>query len=155
MMNPNILPSLTMPLNPAHITEASDAAIMPVSDTVPMDINIEDHDAKAMAAVQEQLHVVMEAQAQDRKHQEFAEQYWQLLKADSWKTIVSDNNVAVEASSVTVMLVESRICHVSVHFLQWLLFQRLTCITAMQLGAGNADAGEVAGAIPWGRENSK
>jgi len=114
VMNPNILPSPTMPLTPAHITEASNAAVVPVTDNVPMDIDIEDPIAKAMAAAQEQLHVAMEAQAQDQKCQEFAEQYWQLLKADSRKTIVSDKDAAVEASSVAVMLVESWISHVSV-----------------------------------------
>ena len=69
VMNPNILSSPTMPLTPTHITEASNVAAVPVSDTVPMDIDVEDPVAKAVAAAQEQLHVVMEAQAQDRKHQ--------------------------------------------------------------------------------------
>ena len=64
-MNPNILPSPTMPLNPTHITEASNAAIVPVSNTVPMDIDVEDPVTKSMAAVQEQPHVAMEAQAWD------------------------------------------------------------------------------------------
>jgi len=71
--NPNILPSVTMPLTPAHITEVSNVAVVPITDTVPMDINVEDPDTKAMAAVQEQLHVAMEAQAQDLKCREFAE----------------------------------------------------------------------------------
>jgi len=66
-MNPNILPSPTMPLNPTHIHKASNVAIMPITDKVPMDIDIEDPVAKAMAAAQEQLHVAMEAQARDRK----------------------------------------------------------------------------------------
>jgi len=66
--NPNILPSLTMPFTPAHITEASNAAVVPITDNVPMDIDIEDPVAKAMAAAQEQLCVVMEAKAWDWKH---------------------------------------------------------------------------------------
>src|SRR5882724_3009666 len=53
VMNPNILPTLTMALNPTHITEALNAAIMPITDNVPMDIDIEDPIAKAVAAVQE------------------------------------------------------------------------------------------------------
>src|SRR5882724_2028515 len=65
VMNPNILPSPTMSLTPAHITEALNVAVVPISDTVPMDIDVEDPVAKAVAAVQEQLRVVMEAQAQD------------------------------------------------------------------------------------------
>ena len=64
-MNPNILHSPTMPFTPAHITEASNVANVPVIDSVPMDIDVKDPVAKAMAAAQEQLRVVMEAQAQD------------------------------------------------------------------------------------------
>ena len=63
-MKPNILPTLTMALNPTHITEASNTAIVPITDNVPMDIDIEDPIAKAVAAAQEQLRVVMEAQGQ-------------------------------------------------------------------------------------------
>ena len=57
-----------MPFTPAHITEASNVANVPIIDSVPMVINIEDPVAKAMAAAQEQLCVAMEAQAQDQKH---------------------------------------------------------------------------------------
>ena len=112
-----ILPSLTMPLTPTHITKASNVAVVPISDTVPMDINIKDPFTKAVAAAQEQLHVAMEDQAWDQKCREFAKQYWQLLKADIRKTIVSDKDVAVEAGSITVMLVESQISQVSVQVL--------------------------------------
>jgi len=91
-------------------------ADMPVIESVPMDIDIKDPVAKAMAAAQEQLRVAMEAQAWDWKRREFSKQYWQLQKADSRKTKVLDKDAAVEASSVAVMLVESQIAHVSVHF---------------------------------------
>src|SRR5882724_3941922 len=116
VMNPNILHSPTMPFTLAHITEALNTANMPIIDSVPMDIDIEDPIAKAMAAVQEQLHVAMEAQAQDRKHWEFAEQYWQILKAESWETRASDREVEMEACSAMVMIVELQINHISVNF---------------------------------------
>jgi len=83
VMNPNILHSPTMPFTPAHITEALNVANMPVINSVPMDINIENPITKAVAAAQEQLHVAMEAQAWDLKCWEFAKQYWQILKAES------------------------------------------------------------------------
>ena len=35
------------------------------------------------------------------------------------------------------------------------LFRELTCISATQFGVGLVDTGEVAGAIPWGKENSE
>ena len=66
-MNPNNLLTLTMALNPTHFTEASNMAIVPITDNVPMDIDVEDTVTKAVAAVQEQLCVAMEAQAQERK----------------------------------------------------------------------------------------
>ena len=115
-MNPNILHSPTMPFTPAHITEASNAANVPIIGSVPMDIDVKDPVAKAVAVAQEQLRVAMEAQARDWKRREFAEQYWQLQKADSRKMKVLDKDAAVEVSSVTVMLVESRNAHVSVQF---------------------------------------
>jgi len=64
-MNPNIPQFPTMPLTPAHISQASNVADMPIIDSVPMDIDVEDPIAKAVAAAQEQLRVAMEAQAQD------------------------------------------------------------------------------------------
>ena len=67
-MNPNILQFLTMPLTPAHISQASNAADVPIINSVPMDIDVKDPVAKAMAAAQEQLRVAMEAQARDQKH---------------------------------------------------------------------------------------
>jgi len=66
-MNPNILQFPTMPHTPAHISQASNVADMPIIESVPMDIDVEDPIANAMAAAQEQLHVAMEAQAWDRK----------------------------------------------------------------------------------------
>ena len=65
-----------MPLTPTQLPEALNAAIEPVTDTVPMDIDVEDPVTKAVAAAQEQLCVAMEAQAQDQKRREFAEWYW-------------------------------------------------------------------------------
>src|SRR5882724_2191084 len=65
VMNPNNLLTLTMALNHAHSTEASNMAIVPITNNVLMDIDIEDPVAKAMAAAQDQLHVAMEAQAQE------------------------------------------------------------------------------------------
>ena len=35
------------------------------------------------------------------------------------------------------------------------LFRELTCISATQFVVGLVDIGEVAGAIPWGKENSE
>jgi len=75
-LNPNILPVPTMPLTPTQLPEASNAAIEPITDTVPMDIDVEDPIAKAMAAAKEQLCAAMEAQAQDQKRRKFAERYW-------------------------------------------------------------------------------
>ena len=66
-MNPNIPQFPTMPLTPAHISQALIVAVVPIIDSVPMDIDVKDPVAKAMAAAQEQLRVAMEAQAWDRK----------------------------------------------------------------------------------------
>jgi len=75
-LNPNILPVPTMPLTPTQLPEASNVAIEPVTDNVPMDIDVEDPVTKDVAVAKEQLRVVMEAQARDQKHHEFTEQYW-------------------------------------------------------------------------------
>jgi len=72
-LNPNILPVPTMPLTPAQLPEALNTAIEPVIDNVPMDIDVEDPVAKAVAAAKEQLRVAMEAQARDQKRREFTE----------------------------------------------------------------------------------
>src|SRR5882724_12563489 len=85
-MNFNILPVSTMSLTPAQLPEASNVAIEPVTNNVPMDIDVEDPVAKAMAAAKEQLRVAMEAQARDQKHHKFTERYWRLQRIESQKT---------------------------------------------------------------------
>src|SRR5467141_2378878 len=55
----------TIPFTPAQSHKALNVAIMPINANVPMDVEIEDPIADAMAAAQEQLHLAMEAQAQD------------------------------------------------------------------------------------------
>ena len=102
-----------MPHTPAHISQALNVADMPIIESVPMDINVKDPMAKAMAAAQEQLHVAMEAQAQDQKRREFAERYWQLQKVESQETRSSDREAAMEACSTAVVVVEVQINHVS------------------------------------------
>src|SRR5882724_6475381 len=134
-LNPNILPVLTMPYTPAQLPEALNAVIEPVTDTVPMDIDVEDPVAKAVAAAQEQLRVAMEAQARDRKRQEFSEQYWRLQKIESQKTQSLDREAAMEACSAVIMVVEVRITHVS--FILWLLFQKLTWYFSYAIWSGH------------------
>ena len=75
-MNPNNPHNPTMPFTPAQLHMASNMAIMPVTANVPMDVDPEDPNAKAVAAAQEQLCLAMEAQAQDLKNCEFADAYW-------------------------------------------------------------------------------
>src|SRR5882724_9739046 len=104
-LNPNILPVPTMPLTPTQLPEASNMAIEHIIDNVPMDINVGDPVAKAMAAAKEQLCVAMEAQAQDQKHREFAEQYWRLQRIKSQKTRSLDREAAMEACSAAIMVV--------------------------------------------------
>src|SRR5882724_4089563 len=116
-LNPNILPVPTMPFTPAQLPEASNVAIEPVIDNVPMDIDIEDPVAKAVAAAKKQLRVVMEAQAQDQKCREFAEQYWRLQRIKSQKTRSLDREAAMEACSAAIMVVGVRITHVSFYFM--------------------------------------
>src|SRR5882724_3871735 len=116
-LNPNILPVLTMPFTPAQLPEASNVAIEPVINNVPMDIDVKDPVAKAVAAAKEQLCVVMEAQARDQKHREFAERYWRLQRTESQKTRSLDREMAMEACSATIMVVGARITHVSFYYM--------------------------------------
>jgi len=95
-----------MPLTPAQLPEALNAAIEPVTDNVAMDIDVEDPAAKAVAAAQEQLRVAMEAQTRDRKRREFAERYWRLQRIEGQKTQSLDREAAMEACSATIMVVE-------------------------------------------------
>ena len=134
-LNPNILPVPTMPLTPAQLPEASNAAIEPITDNVPMDIDIKDPVAKAVAAVKEQLRVAMEAQAWDQKCREFAEQYWQLQRTESQKTQLLDREVAMEACSAAIMVVWAWVTHVSFYFL-WLLFRLLTLYFSYAIWSG-------------------
>ena len=103
-----------MPLTPAQLPEALNAAIEPVTDNVAMDIDVEDPAAKAVAAAQEQLRVAMEAQTRDRKRREFAERYWRLQRIEGQKTQSLDREAAMEACSAAIMVVEARVTHVSV-----------------------------------------
>src|SRR5882724_5068789 len=116
-LNPNILPVPTMPLTPAQLPEASNAAIEPITDNVPMDIDVEDPVAKAVAAEKEQLRVVMEAQARDQKPREFAERYWRLQRIESQKTWSLDREMAMEACSAAIMVVGAWITHVSFYYM--------------------------------------
>src|SRR5882724_10213009 len=124
-LNPNILPVPTMPLTPAQLPEASNAAIKPVIDNVPMDIDVEDPVAKAVAAAKEQLRVAMEAQAWDQKCREFAERYWRLQKIESHKTRSLDREAAMESCSAVIMVVGAQITHVSFYFMAFCFGSRL------------------------------
>ena len=116
-MNPNILPVPTMPHTPAQLPEASNVAIEPVINGVPMDMDIEDPVTKAVAAAKEKLRVAMEAQNRDRKRREFAERYWQLQRIESQKTRLLDRETAMEACSAAIMVVGVWITHVSFYFM--------------------------------------
>src|SRR5882724_3823032 len=105
-----------MPFTPTQLLEASNAAIEPIINNVPMDIDVEDPVAKAMAAAKEQLHVAMEAQAWDQKRQEFTEWYWQLQRTESQKTRSLDREAAMEACSAAIMVVGAWVIHVSFIF---------------------------------------
>ena len=65
-----------MPFTPAQSHQASNTAFMPITVSIPMDVEIKDPIAKAVAAAQEQLRLAMEAQAWDLKNREFADAYW-------------------------------------------------------------------------------
>ena len=106
-----------MPLTPAQPPEASNTAIEPVIDSVPMDIDFEDLVTKAVAAAKEQLRVAMEAQTRDRKCREFTKRYWRLQKIESQKTRSLDREAAMEACSAAIMVVGVRITHVSFYFM--------------------------------------
>jgi len=93
-----------------------------------------------MAAAQEQLHVAMEAQAQDQKCRDFADQYWQLLKTEGQKTRSLDREAAMEACSAVVVVVETWVNHVSLQIFMAFVLGVDLCISATQLGAGNVDA---------------
>ena len=67
-MNPNNSHNPTMPFTTAQSQQASNAAIVPVFANVPMDVDFEDPTAKVVAAAQEQLCLVKEAQARDLKN---------------------------------------------------------------------------------------
>jgi len=69
-----------------------------------MDIDVEDPVAKAVAAVQEQLRVAMEAQAWDRKQREFAERLLATSEVESQKTRSLDKEAEMEACSAAIMV---------------------------------------------------
>ena len=125
-----------MPFTPTQLPEASNAAIDPINDIVPMDIELEDPVAQAMAAAQEQLRLAMVTQMREQKCREYTDVNWQILRAESRKMCSSDREVEMEACSAMIMVVEARIAHVSVSFL-WLLFSDfLTCIFSSVIWSG-------------------
>src|SRR5882672_7362292 len=117
-MNPNNLQTPTMPLIPAHSSEALNVAFVPITVNIPMDVDVEDPIAKAVAAAQEQLCVVMEAQDQDWKCREFTEDYWRLLRVERKIVVVSDKAGVVEMMEEVVMMIEMWYNHVS-QYSQW------------------------------------
>ena len=118
-MNPNNLLNPTMPLQPAHSTKASNVAFVPIAVNVPMDVDSKDPTAKAVAAAQEQLHLAMEAQAQELKHRDFSKEYWQQLRAESKTVVISDKVGLVETMEEAVMMIEMQYNHVS-QYSKWL-----------------------------------
>ena len=112
-MNPNNPPKPTMPFTPAQSQQASNVAIMPITANVPMDVNLEDPTAKAVAAAQEQLRLAMEAQAQDLKNRDFADAYWQDERAEARTMRISDKAGVVDTMEEVVMMLEMRWNHVS------------------------------------------
>src|SRR5882672_567411 len=97
-----------MPFTPTQSTQASNAAFVPVTVNIPMDVEIEDPVTKAVAAAQEQLHLAMEAQSRDLKHCNFAEEYWPQLRAESKLVVISDKAGVVETMEEAVMMIEMR-----------------------------------------------
>src|SRR5882672_9504669 len=112
-MNPNNPHNPTMPFTPAQLQMASNAAIVPITTNVPMDVDPEDPTAKAVAAVQEQLHLAMEAQARDLKNREFADAYWRDKRAEARTVVLSDKAGVVDTMEEVVMMLEMRWNHVS------------------------------------------
>src|SRR5882672_7214426 len=112
-MNPNNSPKLTMPFTPAQSQQASNIAIVPIFANVPMDVNFEDPTAKAVAAAQEQLHLVMEAQAWDLKNRDFADAYWRDERVEARTMRISDKARVVDTMEEVVMMLEMRWNHVS------------------------------------------
>src|SRR5882672_10766400 len=112
-MNPNNPHNPTMPSTTTHSHQASNAAFVPVTVNVPMDIDSEDPTAKAVAAVKEQLHLAMEAQARDLKNREFADTYWQDERAEARMMRIVDKAGVVDTMEEVVMMLEMRWNHVS------------------------------------------
>src|SRR5882672_2727569 len=112
-MNPNNPFKPTMPFTPAQSQKASKAAIVPVTANIPMDVDSEDPNAKAVAAAQEQLRLAMEAQARDLKNREFANTYWRDERAEARMMRISDKAGMVDTMEEVVMMLEMQWNHVS------------------------------------------
>src|SRR5882672_6895364 len=112
-MNPNNPHNPTMPFTPAQLQMASNVAIVPVTANIPMDVDFEDPTAKAVAAVQEQLHLVMEVQARDLKNCEFADTYWRDETVEARTMRISDKAGVVDTMEEVVMMLEMQWNHVS------------------------------------------
>src|SRR5882672_5932001 len=112
-MNPNNSHNPTMPFTPTQSQQASNAAIVPVFANVPMDIDFEDSNAKAVAAAQEQLHLAMEAQARVLKNRDFADAYWRDERAEARTMRISDKAALVDTMEEVVMMLEMRWNHIS------------------------------------------
>src|SRR5882672_1724162 len=113
VMNPNNSPKPTMPFTPAQSQQASNAAIVSIFANVPMDVDFEDPTAKVVAAVQEQLHLAMEAQARDLKNRDFADAYWRDERAEARMMRISDKAGVVDTMEEVVMMLEMWWNHVS------------------------------------------
>jgi len=134
-MNPNNPHKPTMPSTSAHSHQASNAAFMPVTVNVPMDVDSEDPTAKAVAAAQEQLHLAMEAQARDLKNREFADAYWRDKRAEARTVVLSDKAGVVDTMEEVVMMLEMQWNHVSCCSSVALIWE-LTCDFSNQIWSG-------------------
>src|SRR5882672_11415073 len=112
-MNPNNSHNPTMPFTPAQSQQASNAAIVPVFANVPMDVDFEDSNAKAVAAAQEQLRLAMEAQARVLKNRDFADAYWREERAEARTMRIPNKAALVDKMEEIAMMLEMRWNHVS------------------------------------------
>jgi len=104
-----------MPFTPAQLPEASNTAIEPINNIVPMDIDVEDQSPRPWQLHKSSFGWPWRLKLGIENDGSSAERYWQLLKVESWKTRLSDKEAAMEACSA-IMVVEVRIAHVSLQF---------------------------------------
>jgi len=102
-----------MAFTPAQSHLASNAAVLPVTVNVPMDIDAEDPNAQAVIAAQEQLRLAMEAQARVLKNREFADAYWREERAEARTMRIPNKAALVDKMEEIAMMLEMRWNHVS------------------------------------------